>query len=250
MSLSTARLDGSGLPPWDCARRSAGRNGGCEAAAAIEDESHEAEADELFQRALQLSPVGDLADKIKNQQRRLADRVMRANAQGPRLFRGCAAAYAGAGTASTLRPKPPLDVEAAIGELAVGEALVSFLDDKGAPTPVERALVVPRPCTTTTAKPRTGNRLMNCCVSGPLRPQPPWRLRGGRRRLRSGRLRLRSGRPKRPSRPKPWQSRKPTRAAAPAALVGRRGRQPVRWSHRTQHCPGADGGNPGPAFLS
>ena len=130
MSLSTARLDGSGPPPWDCARRSAGRNGGCEAAAAIEDESHEAEADELFQRALQLSPVGELAEKIKNQQRRLADRVMRANAQGLRLFRGCAAAYAGAGTASTFRPNPPLDVEAAIGELAVGEALVSFLDHK------------------------------------------------------------------------------------------------------------------------
>jgi hypothetical protein len=99
-------------------------------AAAIEDESHEAEADELFQRALKLAPVGDLADKIKNQQCRLADRVMRANAQGLRLFRGCAAAYAGAGTASTFRPNPPLDVEAAIGELAVGEALVSFLDHK------------------------------------------------------------------------------------------------------------------------
>ena len=52
----------------------------------IEGESHEAEADELFQRALQLAPVGDLAEKIKNQQRRLADRVMRANAKGmPRM---------------------------------------------------------------------------------------------------------------------------------------------------------------------
>jgi len=45
--------------------------------------------------------------------------------------------------ATTFRPNPPLDVEAAIGELAVGEALVSFLDATGAPTPVERALVVP-----------------------------------------------------------------------------------------------------------
>ena len=53
---------------------------------AIEGESHEAEADALFQRALRLAPVGDLAEKIKNQQRRLADRVMRANAQGmPRM---------------------------------------------------------------------------------------------------------------------------------------------------------------------
>jgi hypothetical protein len=101
-----------------------------ELAAAIEDESHEAVADELFQRALKLAPVGDLADKIKNQQRRLADRVMRANAQGLRLLRGFVAAYAGAGTASTFRPNPPLDVEAASGELAVGEALVSFVDHK------------------------------------------------------------------------------------------------------------------------
>lgn len=45
--------------------------------------------------------------------------------------------------ATTFRPNPPLDVEAAIGALAVGEALVSFLDAAGAPTPVERALVVP-----------------------------------------------------------------------------------------------------------
>ena len=53
---------------------------------AIEGESHETEADELFRRALRLAPVGDLAEKIKNQQRRLAERVMRANSQGmPRL---------------------------------------------------------------------------------------------------------------------------------------------------------------------
>jgi tetratricopeptide (TPR) repeat protein len=53
---------------------------------AQEGESHEAEADELFHRALRLAPVGELAEKIKNQQRRLADRVMRTNAQGkPRL---------------------------------------------------------------------------------------------------------------------------------------------------------------------
>jgi DNA helicase HerA-like ATPase len=45
--------------------------------------------------------------------------------------------------ATTLRANPKLDVEAAITELAVGEALVSFLDDKGRPTVVERALVAP-----------------------------------------------------------------------------------------------------------
>ena len=45
--------------------------------------------------------------------------------------------------AETFRANPGLDVSAAIGELAVGEALVSLLDEKGAPRPVERALVVP-----------------------------------------------------------------------------------------------------------
>ena len=53
---------------------------------ALEGESHEAEADALFHRALRLAPVGELAEKIKTQQRRLADRVLRTNAQGkPRL---------------------------------------------------------------------------------------------------------------------------------------------------------------------
>jgi len=45
--------------------------------------------------------------------------------------------------AETMRPNPALDVAAAITELGVGEALVSFLDAKGRPHPVERALVVP-----------------------------------------------------------------------------------------------------------
>jgi len=45
--------------------------------------------------------------------------------------------------ATTFRQNPGLDVERAITELGVGEALVSFLDDKGRPHPVERALVVP-----------------------------------------------------------------------------------------------------------
>ena len=48
--------------------------------------------------------------------------------------------------ASTLRPNPGLDVEAAITELAVGEALVSLLDEKGTPTVVERAWVLPPGC--------------------------------------------------------------------------------------------------------
>ena len=46
-------------------------------------------------------------------------------------------------TATTMRPKPGLDIEAAITELAVGEALVSFLDEKGRPGITERAYVIP-----------------------------------------------------------------------------------------------------------
>ena len=46
-------------------------------------------------------------------------------------------------TAETMRPKPGLDIEAAITELAVGEALVSFLDAEGRPMITERAFVLP-----------------------------------------------------------------------------------------------------------
>jgi DNA helicase HerA-like ATPase len=46
-------------------------------------------------------------------------------------------------TAETMRPKPGLDIAAAITELAVGEALVSFLDAKGRPTLTERLYVLP-----------------------------------------------------------------------------------------------------------
>jgi DNA helicase HerA-like ATPase len=45
--------------------------------------------------------------------------------------------------ASTMRPNPKLKVEQAITELEVGEALVSLLDEKGRPSVVERAFVVP-----------------------------------------------------------------------------------------------------------
>jgi uncharacterized protein len=45
--------------------------------------------------------------------------------------------------AQTFRARPGLDTEAAILELGVGEALVSFLDEKGTPVPVDRARVVP-----------------------------------------------------------------------------------------------------------
>ncbi len=45
--------------------------------------------------------------------------------------------------AETFRPNPSVNVEKEITELGVGEALVSFLDAKGIPTPVERAFVLP-----------------------------------------------------------------------------------------------------------
>ena len=45
--------------------------------------------------------------------------------------------------ASTLRQNPNIDTEKAITELAVGEALVSFLDAKGSPAVVERAWIRP-----------------------------------------------------------------------------------------------------------
>ncbi len=45
--------------------------------------------------------------------------------------------------AETMRQNPKLDIETAITELAVGEALVSFLDDKGRPSVTERVYVLP-----------------------------------------------------------------------------------------------------------
>jgi DNA helicase HerA-like ATPase len=45
--------------------------------------------------------------------------------------------------AETMRANPKLDTEKAITELGVGEALVSFLDEKGRPSIVERAYVLP-----------------------------------------------------------------------------------------------------------
>ncbi|WP_305041259.1 helicase HerA-like domain-containing protein [Geoalkalibacter sp.] len=45
--------------------------------------------------------------------------------------------------AQTFRPNPALNVEQAITELGVGEALVSLLDARGTPTPVQRTLIRP-----------------------------------------------------------------------------------------------------------
>ena len=48
--------------------------------------------------------------------------------------------------AETFVPNPKLQVAQVISELAVGEALVSTLQDKGVPMPVERALICPPRC--------------------------------------------------------------------------------------------------------
>ena len=45
--------------------------------------------------------------------------------------------------AETFRENPELDTKTAITELKTGEALVSVLNDNGAPTPVERVLICP-----------------------------------------------------------------------------------------------------------
>jgi DNA helicase HerA-like ATPase len=48
--------------------------------------------------------------------------------------------------AETFVPNPKLDVAAVISQLGVGEALVSSLQDKGVPMPVERTVICPPRC--------------------------------------------------------------------------------------------------------
>ena len=48
--------------------------------------------------------------------------------------------------AETFVPNPKLKVAEVIGQLATGEALVSMLDEKGSPAPVQRALIAPTRC--------------------------------------------------------------------------------------------------------
>jgi DNA helicase HerA-like ATPase len=66
--------------------------------------------------------------------------------------------------AETFRASPGLDVATAITELAVGEALVSMLDAKGSPTPVERALVCPPRSRITPLAPEERTRVVNASV--------------------------------------------------------------------------------------
>lgn len=75
----------------------------------------------------------DVPDTILGQ---LGNRVQHAlRAFSPRDQKAVRAA------AQTFRSNPAIDTERAITELAVGEALVSLLDERGQPTPVQRVMI-------------------------------------------------------------------------------------------------------------
>jgi DNA helicase HerA-like ATPase len=77
----------------------------------------------------------DIPDEVLGQ---LGNRIQHAlRAYTPRDQKAVKAA------AQTFRINPNLDTETAITELGVGEALISFLDEKGRPNIVERALIRP-----------------------------------------------------------------------------------------------------------
>ncbi len=77
----------------------------------------------------------DIPDTVLGQ---LGNRVQHAlRAYTPRDQKAVQAA------AETFRPNPQLDTAQAITELGVGEALVSFLDEKGRPSIVERSFILP-----------------------------------------------------------------------------------------------------------
>jgi DNA helicase HerA-like ATPase len=77
----------------------------------------------------------DIPDKVLGQ---LGNRVQHAlRAFTPRDQKAVKA------VAQTMRPNPALDIERAILELGVGEALISLLDAKGTPSVTERAWVLP-----------------------------------------------------------------------------------------------------------
>jgi hypothetical protein len=77
----------------------------------------------------------DIPDKVLGQ---LGNRVQHAlRAFTPRDQKAVKSA------AETFRQNPKLDVEAVISQLAVGEALISLLDENGTPGVVERAFIAP-----------------------------------------------------------------------------------------------------------
>lgn len=62
--------------------------------------------------------------------------------------------------AETFRSNPSLDVKSVITELGVGEALISVLDERGAPTPVQRAMMLPPASRIGPAEPGIREQLM------------------------------------------------------------------------------------------
>jgi len=100
----------------------------------------------------------DIPDVVLGQ---LGNRVQHAlRAFTPRDQRAVKAA------AETFRANPAVDVAKVITELAVGEALVSFLDERGTPRPVERALVMPP---RSRLAPLTPDERAQAIASSPLR---------------------------------------------------------------------------------
>jgi uncharacterized protein len=98
----------------------------------------------------------DLPDEVLGQ---LGHRVQHAlRAFTPRDQKAVKAA------AETFRPNPKLDVVRAIMELGVGEALISVLDAKGAPTKVERAWVLPPHSRLTPLTPAERDRVIQTSV--------------------------------------------------------------------------------------
>lgn len=95
----------------------------------------------------------DIPDVVLGQ---LGNRVQHAlRAFTPRDQRAVKAA------AETFRPNPSLNVEQAITELGVGEALVSFLDKDGRPSIVERAFVAAPRSLFGTISPETRQQVIN-----------------------------------------------------------------------------------------
>jgi DNA helicase HerA-like ATPase len=77
----------------------------------------------------------DVPDKVLSQLGNRVQHALRAfSARDQKAVRAAA---------ETMRDNAALDEEAAITELGVGEALVSFLDEKGRPSVVERAFILP-----------------------------------------------------------------------------------------------------------
>jgi DNA helicase HerA-like ATPase len=92
-----------------------------------------------FQQVKLLSKLPeDVTDEILGQ---LGNRIQHAlRAYTPRDLKAVRTA------AETFVPNPKLDVAAVIAQLAVGEALVSTLQEKGVPSPVQRTLICPPRC--------------------------------------------------------------------------------------------------------